>query len=146
MAENSLSSTEKTTHHPLEDMLGIEPGTTVMTDHEEPNLPAIVDKTYDEKDIEIEKQFQEVYDTGMTTFRSLTEDLEVTDPRFRARTAEVASQYLNTSLAAAKEKLNQKQNKDKIAANISSDGPKTINNNLIVADRNKILRALFDQE
>lgn len=147
MIKEDEVNNERTIHHPIEDVLGIEPGTTVMEAVEDMNFPMVVDPVYDDKDVEIENQFQDVYVEAKTTFTTLTDDLEVMDPRFRARTAEVAVQFLNTALLAAKEKLNQKQNKDKIAVDLSQVGPKTIHQNLnIIADRNQILRAMLEKE
>lgn len=141
-----MADTEKVIAHPLEAALGIEIGTTVVPTNDVMSLPAVIgDDRYDPKDREIDGQFEEVYSTALSAATILTEEIEVGDPRFRNRSAEVAAQLLNTALAAAKEKSNLKQHKDKLAPSNPMTGGGgnvgTINNN-IIADRNFVLRAM----
>ncbi len=113
-------SSEKITKqvgHPLEDIFDLPSGTTeisVIERHSE----VVPHQDFDEKDTEIEHQFQEVYDVAMSTFENQVEMLEraETDPKYVARQMEVAAQFLNTALAAAREKSNLKQQKDKLLA------------------------------
>jgi hypothetical protein len=126
--------------HPLEEVFDIEPGTTL--------LPTTVRETqqvtmpsYDEKDKEVENQFNEVYDSAMGAFESLYQETEVIEGKYKARSGEVAVQFLNAALAAAQSKSQLKQHKDKIST-VVNKGPSTVNNNLIVGDRNDILRQL----
>lgn len=130
--------------HPLEKVFDIEENTTVVTRVEAiPTEVAVVD-SYDEKDVEVETQFQEVYDTAMAAFEATTNSIESIEPKFRARNEEVAVQYLNTALAAAREKSVVKQHKDKLSA-AKSAAPSTVNNNFLVADRNEILRNFMEK-
>ena len=130
--------TKTTMEHPLEEMFGIASGTTeVETVHLQTTEMATVE-LYDDKDREIEEQFQEVYDAAMTSFADQAGLLLAADPKYSARNMEVANSYLNTALAAAKEKANLKLGKEK---NATSGGPKTVNNNLIM-DRNELLKML----
>ena len=132
--------TETTTiNHPLETLFGIEPGTTEVYS-ERVQSPNIDIELYDEKDKEIEEQFQEVYDAAMTSFADQAGLLSVSDPKFNARNMEVANTFLNTALAAAKEKAALKLGKEK---NVNTSSPKTVNNNLIM-DRNELLKMLKD--
>ena len=126
--------------HPLEKVFGIEAGTTM--------LPTIVRSTeltvvqsYDEKDKEVEGQFQEVYDAAMGAFETQSQETELVEGKYKARSGEVAVQFLNTALEAARSKSQQKQHKDKLVTTVNGS-PKTVNNNLIVADRNDILKNL----
>lgn len=132
--------------HPLEDALDIEPGTTIIPRVEA--IPTVLtpSEDYDTKDDEIETQFQEVYDAAMTAFEVTSETVMQIEPKYRARNEEVAVQYLNTALAAAREKSSLKQHKDKITVTkVKAMKPGTVNNNLIVADRNEILKQLMGQ-
>ena len=130
----------KTIDHPLEEIFGIESGTTVVDIERIETTELAVVASYDEKDSEIESQFQEVYDAAMTSFADQAGLLLTSDPKFGARNMEVANAFLNTALAAAKEKASLKLGKEKNAANT---GPKTVNNNLIM-DRNELLKMLKD--
>lgn len=131
---------EKIIEHPAEDAFDIEPGTTVVP-FSQVTTDLTVAEEYDPKDIEIEEQFQTIYDVALTAFESSKDTSEIVDPKFSARNAEVAAVYLNTALAAAKEKALLKQHKDKIEQKSSA---KTVNNTLIVqADRNELLKQMF---
>ena len=101
-------------------------------------------ETYDEKDSEIETQFQEVYDAAMGAFEGQFQEADLVEGKYKARVGEVAVQFLNTALQAAQNKSLLKQHKDKIAeATKKNSTPNTVNNNLIVADRNEILKKLM---
>lgn len=135
----------KITEHPMEDIFDIEKGSTnmpVVSDREVKEL--VVHNDYDDKDQEIEEQFQEIYEAAMEAFETQTADSEVIEPKFRARNQEVAVQFLNAALNAAKEKSSLKVHKDKLnAAKMKATGPQTVNNNLVVADRNELLKTLL---
>jgi translation elongation factor EF-1beta len=143
MSDNEYT---KTIAHPMEDMLDIEAGTT--------NVPAVppresqltVVDEYDEKDQEIEEQLQEIFDTAMDAYEQQALDIESIEPKYRARNQEVAVQYLNTALSAVKEKSNTKMAKDKMKTKEVAAGPKTLNQNVIVADRNDLLKQIFGNE
>ncbi len=100
------------TVHPLEEAFGIESGTTLTT-HVERTTELVEAPTYDDKDSEIEEQFQEIYDAAMSAFGDQIAEAEVVEGRYKARNMEVGVQLLNAALSAAKEKSTQKQNKDK---------------------------------
>lgn len=147
MSDKDLPEDFKVIEHPMEQVLGIEGGTT-----EVPAIPqrstelATVDE-YDNKDEEIETQFQEVYDLALDAYEQQAADAETVEPKYRARNQEVAVQYLNTALNAAKEKSTLKQFKDKMFNDRkATSGPKTVNNNLIVDDRNNILKAIMGED
>lgn len=135
--------------HPMEDILGIEPNTTTITTSERTStdISETTTEDYDNKDIEIETQFQEVYDLALDAYDSQMNVSGDVEGRYAARNGEVAVQFLNTALAAAKEKSNIKTNKDKLSvAKGKLKGSGTTNNNLIVADRNEILKAMMRSE
>jgi len=146
--ETTFVETEKLKTHPMEEVLDIESGTTVhpMVERQTTDIAETTTEAYDNKDTEIEGQFQEVYDAAMDAFDTQMGTSEDVEGRYQARNGEVAVQFLSTALAAAKEKSNVKQHKDKLSiARGKLTGVGTTNNNLIVADRNDILKALSGQ-
>ena len=133
---------ERTIEHPMEEVLGIETGSTIveyqeslpteLTDHEE----------YDEKDAEIEGQFQEVYDKAMDAFDAQSDIVDTVEGKYAARNAEVAVQFLNAALNAAKEKGGLKQHKDKLdVAKQNAGKPNHLHQNVIM-DRNEMIRLI----
>lgn len=131
--------------HPLEEIFDIESGTTLMS-RTEKTTELVSSEEYDEKDIEIENQFQEVYDHAIAAFEDCASEVEIVEGKYKARMMEVANQSLNTALSAVKEKAGVKEHKDKHAIAKGKLGGKTVNNNLIVADRNDLLKTLFAQK
>jgi hypothetical protein len=140
----------KTIEHPLEEMFDIAEGST-MIEYEERMPTVLVDHNeYDEKDKELENQFQEVYDKAMDAFDVQSDIAETVEGKYSARNAEVAAAYLNAALAATKEKSSLKQAKDKLkvaeqrAAN--NTGGTGAQGGFVVADRNDILEMLRAQQ
>lgn len=131
--------------HPLEQVLNIEDGTTLVP-CVEVQTDLVQHTTYDEKDNEIEGQLQEIYDNAMTAHDNNMLDMSAIEPKYRARLGEVSVAYLNAALGAVREKISLKTHKDKINIETAKAArPGTINNNLIVAERNEILKHLLGQ-
>lgn len=131
--------------HPLEEVFDIESGTTLVP-RTEKTTELVASEEYDDKDNEIEGQFQEVYDAALSAFEDQVAEAEVIEGKYKARNMEVATQLLNTALNAAKEKSSLKQHKDKTAvAKGKLKGGGTTNNTLIVADRNEILKTFSNK-
>lgn len=134
---------EKETHHPMEEILDIEPGTTMTEFTKAVPAEIVTTEEYDKKDIEIESQLQEVYEAAMTQFEITCEESEKVEGKYKARNGEVAIQALNAALAAVRTKAEVKSSKDKVRAKMETGkGPKTLNQNLVVADRNELLKIL----
>lgn len=136
----------KAIEHPMEEVLDLEPGTTIVEYKE--ILPAIPVKMpdYDAKDDEIETKLEEVYSSAMGNVATISDEMERVEGKYKARVGEVTAAMLNVALGAVREKSLLKQHKDKIAVDVASAGtPRTLNQNLIVADRNEILRILADK-
>ncbi len=131
--------------HPLEKIFDIESGTTLMP-RTEKSTDLVLANEYDDKDNEIEEQFQEVYDQALSAFEDQVAEAELVEGKYKARNMEVGAQLLNTALAAAKEKSNMKQHKDKNAIAKGKLGVSTTNNTLIVADRNILLKELMNSD
>jgi hypothetical protein len=134
--------------HPLEEILGIESGSTLDIESEyavapapAQALPAVVEK--DEEDVEVDKKIDTVYDAALAAFKNQTEYTEIIEPRYAARNAEVAANYLNIALnaAATRARVKTERKRANTFVPFNNGGGKTTNN-LIVADRNEILRMI----
>lgn len=55
----------------------------------------------DVEDVEIDKKIDTVYDSAIETFQQQMQYAEIVEPRYAARNAEVAANYLNIALNAA---------------------------------------------
>lgn len=132
--------------HPLEDAFDIEPCTTVAERRVAEEIELVSAQGYDDKDNEIESNLQDVYTAAMTMFEDVAEEMESVEGKYKARITETAAQMLNVALSAVKEKRHMKEHKDKLSVSaIAAGTPGTLNQNVIVADRNDILRALMDK-
>jgi hypothetical protein len=137
-----IEEVETIISHPMEAILDIEAGTTLLP-HTQRTTELIEIEEYDKKDVEIENQFQEVYDAAMGAFDDQMEEVELVEGKYKARNGEIAVQFLNAALAAVKEKSTLKMGKDKLEVSRGKMGPKTLNQNVIVADRNDLLKEIF---
>ena len=137
-----ISKKEKTVDHPLEDIFDIEKNTTVVEYNEV--VPANVSDVpvYDEKDNEIDLQFEEVYVKAMSNVITLGDEIERVEGKYKSRLGEITATMLTVALNAAREKREMKQHKDKMLIQKETAGPSTVNNNLVVTDRNEILKLL----
>lgn len=133
-----MAKKEKAVKHVAEEVFDIEPGTTMVEVNENEPKALVPAKEYDEKDEEIEEQFEKIRKTAYDAFEDQKDIADQVEPKFSARNAEVAAQYLRTALDAIHEKAIMKQNKDKSAIKAAS---KTVTNNIVV-DRNELLRSL----
>ena len=136
--------------HPLEKLFDMESGTLDISAQyavaEQPVqqiVPTVVEDEKDEEDKQIEKKIDDVYDAAMETFHNQTSYMEVIEPRYAARNAEVAANFLNIALNAAstraRVKVDRKRSSQFIPFN-NANGKTT--NNVIIADRNEILRMI----
>lgn len=144
MAKTKITETKKETTHPLEEYFDIEEGSTEIVEYER-ETELVESEDYDEKDNEIEENYQEIYDRAMEGYDVLADEIEECDPKYKARIGEVSLQHLNVALNAAKNKAHMKEHKDKLKAKERSGGNKTVNNTLIV-DRNTLLKEIMDSK
>ena len=140
-----VTEKEKAVEHPMEEILGIESGSTMVPHKETESKALTVPQEYDTKDHEIETELEDVRKAAYDAFETQQDTAEEVDPKYSARNAEVAAVYLRTALDAIREKSLLKQHKDKLHGGRSaSDTPtKTVN---IFADRNTIMRELDELE
>ena len=107
---------------------------------------ALPDSTEGEK-LEINESLRDVYERAIMAFEEQVNNAAIVDPRYAARNMEVAKMFLDSAMEALKLRNSQDQHKDKIEvakARLGRLPGKTVNNNLIVADRNDILRRVLE--
>ena len=140
--QDSYIEKVKASSHKLEELFDIEEGTTMIPYKERVPVELVQCTSYDQKDTEIETQLHGIFEAAMEAYENSIEDSEGVEPKYRARSREVAAQFLNTALAAIKEKGHNKGNKDKIerASNADEGGGKTTNN--FFMDRNELLKMM----
>jgi hypothetical protein len=158
--------------HPLEALFDIVPGSTfpamdaVATEATKTPPAELIDPTTGEiierkidasaadialeerlEDLKIDGQLDQVHGAAMTAFHHQHTMSQQVDPKFSARNAEVAAQYLSLALnsISTRADVKYKRNKLSIAKSMGS-APSTVNNNVIVADRNSLLKSLFKQD
>jgi len=136
---------EKTIDHPMEEVLDLDPGTTIVEYKEVIVEDPVEHVRYDEKDGEIETKIEEIYTGAMANVTTMSDQLERVEGKYKARMGEVSATMLSVALGAVREKRELKQHKDKLSASQVAAAKTVTNNNLIVADRNEILRVLADK-
>lgn len=138
---------EKLVSHPLEDEFDIEDCTTVAEVSEVIPSDVVESVGYDEKDNEIEEKLEEIYAVAMGQVNMIADEMDRVEGKYKARVGEVTATMLNVALGAVREKSQLKQHKDKLGVTARAAGtPNTLNQNLIVADRNEILRTLMGKK
>lgn len=150
--------------HPLESVFNIQPGTTplstasatVSNEMLDPATGEIVARktegvTSDEiakeeriEDLKIDGQIDAIHGAAMSAFEAQNRLAQEVDPKFAARNAEVAAQYLKIALDSVGTRVDTKFKRAKIRVD-SNAGPRQVQNNLIVADRNELLKNLFNK-
>ena len=145
---------------PLEDVFGIENGTTesfiqplsiLQSGEVVSQSSTAVERTdFDREAMEIEEQemksqMQGVYDHAMGAFEAQNMISQTVDPKFAARNAEVAAQFLKIALDAANSKADYHFKLGPLRT-LRNGAPtqqaNSITNNILVADRNEILKAM----
>ena len=141
-----LTTREKEIEHPMEDILDITPCTTIVEYKEVEPSPVVPMPTYDAKDDEIEGKLEEIYTVAMGSVETIGDEMERVEGKYKARIGEVTATMLNVALGAVREKAALKMHKDKLLPVTPGGGPQTVNNNLVVADRNEILQMLLKKQ
>jgi hypothetical protein len=94
----------------------------------------------DAEDIEIDEKIDTVYTAAIDAFNNQTAYMEVIEPRYAARNAEVAANYLNIALNAASVRAKVKGDRKKSAQFVPFTNNKT--NGAVVASREDIMKML----
>ena len=167
-----LRKYKMTKANPLENVFDIEPGSTPIFHDLHPELAintisergsSLIDPTTGEvlsrssdpnqdeidreeriEDLEIDSQLTLIHNHAISAFEKSARMAEEVDPKFAARNAEVAAQYLNIALNAVNSRVDTKfkRQKTRLAMGAGSS-PQSVHQNIIIADRNEILKQLL---
>lgn len=94
----------------------------------------------DEEDIEIDRKIDEVYTSAIDTFQQQMQYAEIVEPRYAARNAEVAANYLNIALSAANSRARVKADRKK--ANVFGPYAGRNTNGAVVASLDDIMKII----
>lgn len=150
---------------PFEQLFDLEPGSTealaplqTTTNLVDPSTGEILDMVPEPSNEELDKearledmiivkQLDTIHARSMQAFEQQQAMSQEVDPKFSARNSEVAAQFLNIALSAVNSRSEAKYKRQKMAlAGAMGGKPTQVQNNLIVADRNTLLRDLFRQD
>lgn len=153
--------------HPLESVLGLEPGSTFGEEKKAvPNtalldpstgqevartdLPSAEELEREERleDLAIDTKLERVHVAAIDAFEKQARLADEVDPRFAARNAEVAAQYLKIALDSVNSRVDSKYKRQKVKIakkDIEEAKKKGGGGTVLIADRNAILRALGGQ-
>lgn len=132
-------------NHPLENVFGMEAGSVepssydIIQSPESEILPA-ADSAPDEDDRVIDKKLDDVYSAAISAYENQTAYAEIVDPKFAARNAEVAANFLTIALAAVNSRAKVKS--DRKRSGSVAAGTKNTTNNILVANREDILKMI----
>jgi hypothetical protein len=93
----------------------------------------------DAEDVEIDKKIDTVFEQAMGAYELQTSYLEVIEPRYAARNAEVAAQYLNIALQAANSRARVKTDRRRSGAFVPFNNQKS---GTVVATHEEIMRMI----
>ena len=93
-------------------------------------------------DIENDKKIDAVYEMAIDAYNQQTAMVEIIDPKFAARNAEVAANFLNIALNAATAKAKIKTDRKKIGMFNPAAAQNKTTNNVIVASQEDILKMI----
>jgi hypothetical protein len=116
--------------------------TYVMTTAQAANPQGYQD---DDEDKAISAKIDDIYDKALGAFEEQTAYIQMIEPRYAARNAEVAANYLNTALNAVALRARVKNEKRKASSAFvpyKHGGGSAAN--IVVADRNEILRMMAE--
>lgn len=94
----------------------------------------------DPDDAEIDKKIDTVYDAAIDTFNQQMQYAEIVEPRYAARNAEVAANFLNIALNAAAARARIKTDRKRASTFTPYAGKKETN--VVVASREDIMKMI----
>jgi len=97
--------------------------------------------------LKIDESLLDVYERAIMAFEEQVNNAAVVEPRFAARNMEVAKMFLDSAMEALKLRHRQTEHKDKVKIAQDKIGKlpgRVTQNNLIVADRNDILKRIIE--
>lgn len=131
--------------NPLDELFETEPTQYEAVEYESSTEGAISELQADAPEIDaddaaIDKKIDAVYDAAYDTFQNQMAYTEIVEPRYAARNAEVAANYLSIALNAVAVRAKVKGERKKAAAFVPYAN-KT-QNNVVVASREEIMRMI----
>lgn len=100
----------------------------------------------DDEDKAISAKIDDVYDKAIDAFEEQTAYTQVIEPRYAARNAEVAANYLKIALDAASTRAKVKEGKNKSQPFIPFNNQNSGTQNIVVADRNDLLKMMSKKD
>lgn len=126
--------------HPFEEMFEIESGTTILHKPEYDTNGMVLYDQYDEKELEIESQYQTIYTAAFAAFTDqVMSNQRGENPAMYGKNLEAAAKFLSTALDAVKEKAELKHKKDKT---VIKSAPTNVTNNNLIMDREDLIEML----
>ena len=115
------------------------------------NLPVAVDENgnlpvpvEEDEGLPLEVSIADVYERAISAFEEQVNNAAIVEPRYAARNMEVAKGFLDTALQAVQTKQKKVEHTDKMdVLNKKQGGAKNITNNVLVADRNDVLKHIM---
>jgi len=97
------------------------------------------------EDLHIDGQLENIHDSAIIAFEKSSRMADEVDPKFAARNAEVAAQYLKIALDSVSTRIDAKHKRAKVRQGDIEAGKSSINNNTVIvtADRNELLRQIL---
>ena len=135
------------TQNPLDNLFDIDPSDRddeALTEYDQvpaQELQTLNPPEKDEEDKEVDKKIDQVYEAAYEAFQNQMAYTEIIEPRYAARNAEVAANYLNIALNAAATRARVKSDRKRVGTFIPTAGGKTTNN-IVVASRDEILKMI----
>lgn len=133
--------------HPLDQLFQTETTTTQLQHvnvKEAELVAAHVEHTAekDTEDAEIDKKIDAVYDAALEAYHNQTAMVEILEPRYAARNAEVAANYLNIALNAAATRAKVKGDRKRSAQFVPFATNQGANKGTVMASREDILKMI----
>lgn len=127
--------------HPFENMFEIEPGSTILHKPDYDVNGMVLYDQYDEKEQEIEAQYQTIYSAAFAAFTDQVMSTQRGEnPGMYGKNLEAAAKFLSTALDAVKEKAELKHKKDKtITKTVTATN---VTNNNLIMDREDLISML----
>jgi len=99
------------------------------------------------EDLHIDGQLETVHTSAIIAFEKSSRMAEEVDPKFAARNAEVAAQYLTIALNAVNSRIDSKYKRQKVKlAKEKKDGVLPNGSTVIIMDRNALLKEILNKD
>lgn len=133
--------------HPLEEVFDLPQNSTmapVQVERQDIVEISDSDEMINEEDRQIAAQLSTVYAYAVEAYENQINLTQEIDPKFAARNAEVAAQFLKIALDSVSDRAKIRHNKLKLK--VEGGTPESVTNQLIVADRNELLRIMKGED